>query len=124
MSFDIQPSLINNQPNTVNQLILPVGINLDNGGRTLLPDTASIAYDVTSGLCYFGSSGSWIPFESGSFPTINLIGNVTGSGTTTIPTLLAPTINLPSSTGTEILSYDPSQTQAELILLNNAPYYL
>ena len=27
MSLDIQPSLINNQPNTVNQLILPVGIN-------------------------------------------------------------------------------------------------
>ena len=119
MSLDIQPSILNNQPSTINQLVLPIGINLENGGRTLQPDTASIAYDVTTGIVFYGSGSTWIPFESGSFPTITLTGNVIGSGTTTISTLLAPTINLPSSTANETLSFDASQTENQFILLNN-----
>ena len=45
---------------------------------------------------------------------------MTGSGTTTIPTSLAPTINLPSSTANETLSFDASQTENQFILLNNS----
>lgn len=113
-------SLINNQCVNIDRLLPPTIVN-PTSTPSLSPYSGSVVYDPIGTKLYLGNGSTFMPIEVGVATPITLTGNVTGSGISTIPTLLAPTINLPTSTGTEILSFDPSQTEAELILLNNAP---
>ena len=115
MSLDIQPSILNNQPSTINQLVLPIGINLENGGRTLQPDTASVAYDVTTGIVFYGSGSTWIPFESGPpipSPTntkiiyVNKGGNDSNNGS-----ILAPFLTITAAMASVIPANGPYEIQ-------------
>ena len=65
------------------KLLAPVGFNLLNPNRSLVPSTSAVAYDATSGGLYVGNSSSWVAAGgSGSNGPTGPSGFATNTGST------------------------------------------